>query len=138
MNTVSSKKVQALSLADEVLANDADGRPVLIGGCCNACGAALFPFAAVCPHCMSEDMRREPMPRQGKLYSFTRVHVGPKTWEKPFAVGYVDLENGVRVFSHLRGEAFEIDAPVELAVANIGMSAEGVPISTFVFQPARS
>ena len=138
MNTVSSIMPQALSLPGEALAADASGRPVLVGCICKSCGNRMFPYAPVCPVCMSEDMAREPMPREGTVYSFTTVHVGPKTWQKPFTVGYVDLTNGVRVFSHLRGADIAIGQAVSLALADIGRSAEGLPISTFVFQPAKA
>lgn len=83
---------------------------------------------------MSEDLQEEALPREGTLYSFTLVHVGPNGWQKPFAVGYVDLANGVRVFSHLRGE-LKIGQTVELEIAEIGRTAEGTAISTFVFRP---
>jgi uncharacterized OB-fold protein len=129
---------QALSLPGEALAADVSGRPVLVGCICKSCGNLMFPYAPVCPVCMSEDMAREAMPREGTIYSFTVVHVGPKTWEKPFAVGYVDLTNSVRVFSHLRGANIEIGQAVSLAVADIGRGAEGLPITTFVFQPAKA
>ncbi len=140
MNVVSPAKAsppEPQSLPGDALAADANGRPVLIGGVCRSCGCRMFPFAPVCPVCMSEDLAHEPMPREGTLYSFTIVHVGPKAWEKPYALGYVDLTNGVRVFSHLGGAAVEIGQTVELATAEIGRSAEGAPITTFVFQPVK-
>ena len=138
MNTVSSIMPQALSLPGEALAADSSGRPVLVGCICKSCGNRMFPYAPVCPVCMSEDMARETMPREGTIYSFTTVHVGPKTWQKPFTVGYVDLTNGVRVFSHLRGTDIAIGQAVSLALADIGRSADGRPITTFVFQPAKA
>ncbi len=138
MNTISSIMPQALSLPGDALSADASGRPVLVGCICKSCGNRMFPYAPVCPVCMGEDMAREAMPREGTVYSFTVVHVGPTTWQKPFAVGYVDLSNGVRVFSHLRGRAIEIGQPVVLATADIGRTAEGIPITTFVFQPVEA
>jgi uncharacterized OB-fold protein len=52
---------------------------------------------------MSERLAGEAMPDAGTLYSFTTVHVGRARTDGPFAVGYVDLPNGVRVFAHLTG-----------------------------------
>jgi uncharacterized OB-fold protein len=125
---------QSQSLASDALSSDAAGRPRLIGGACQSCGTRAFPFAPICSNCMSEEMQREPMSNQGTLYAYTIVHVGPKAWEKPYAIGYVDLDNGVRVFSHLRG-AVAIGQAIEIAVAEIGKNAAGAPITTFVFQP---
>jgi uncharacterized OB-fold protein len=143
MNIVSPSKISPpeaslFSLPGDALAADATGRPVLIGGICRSCGSRMFPFAAVCSTCMSEEIAREPLPREGTLYSFTIVHVGPKAWEKPYALGYIDLDNGVRVFSHLRGAAFEIAQRVELSTAEIGKNAECLSIETYVFQPLKA
>ena len=116
---------------------NADGEPVLLGAVCRSCGSRMFPSGPVCSNCMSEDVEPEEMPRVGTLYSFTIAHVGPKNWKKPYALGYVDLENDVRVFAHLRGDV-AIGDDVELASGEIGKTAEGIPITTFVFQPART
>jgi uncharacterized OB-fold protein len=133
---MSSGKV-AMSLPGEALGVSADGKPVLLGAVCRACGSRMFPPSPVCSTCMSEDVEREAMPRTGTLYSFTTVHVGPKNWDKPYELGYVDLENGVRVFAHLRGDV-AIGTQVELGSATIGKTDDGTPITTFVFQPART
>lgn len=119
----------------DALGRDAEGRPVLVGGRCAACGVATFPRQPVCPVCMSEDMSAEEMPRRGILYSCTLVHVGPAKWMKPFMLGYVDLHNAVRVFSHIRGNDPKIGAEVELDTAEIGHDADGTPLVGFVFGP---
>jgi uncharacterized OB-fold protein len=118
--------------------SDRNGRPVLVGGRCNECGALVFPRVAVCSTCMSESFTDEPMPERGKLYSWTTVHVGPQRMHKPIMLGYVDLDNGVRVFSHLsaKGQPLAINQSVRLSVARVGTEADGRPIETFVFMPA--
>jgi uncharacterized OB-fold protein len=98
----------------------------------------FFPQHPVCPRCMSEDVAQTPMPTRGKLYSFTTLHVGAKKWQKPLSVGYVDLDNGVRVFTHLKGQAFRFDQKVEMDVARVGVEQDGTPISTFVFKTAEA
>jgi uncharacterized OB-fold protein len=85
---------------------------------------------------MSESVVEENMPTQGTLYAFSTVHVGPAKWHKPFTVGYVDLDNGVRVFSHLRG-ALQIDQRVVVNTAEVGRQPDGAPLITFVFEPVR-
>jgi uncharacterized OB-fold protein len=87
---------------------------------------------------MSESFTDEPMPERGKLYSWTTVHVGPHRMHKPITLGYVDLDNGVRVFSHLseKGQPLAINQSVRLSVARVGTEADGRPIETFVFMPA--
>src|SRR5690606_2861577 len=83
------------------VARDNNGRPVLIGSRCNACGVTTFPKRPVCPSCMSDQVVEETLPRTGTLYSFTVLRVGPERWLRPAALGYVDLPNNVRVFSRI-------------------------------------
>ncbi|WP_170984288.1 Zn-ribbon domain-containing OB-fold protein [Rhodoligotrophos defluvii] len=135
MNVQTAEETAIQSLAGDAIARGSDGRPVLIGGECGHCGGQMFPRAPVCPACMSEDMRPLELPREGIVYAFTTAHVGPAHWHKPFMVGYVDLPNGVRVFSHLRGEGLRIGDTVQLASGELGRDADGMPIMSFVFQP---
>ena len=118
------------------LVRDMDSATPLRGSVCRTCRTTVFPIAIVCPQCMSEELDVEDMPRDGTLYSFTTLHVGPKEWTKPYEVGYVDLANGVRVFSHLAGHPHRIGGPVSLSTARIGHDTAGAPIETFVFRPA--
>ena len=110
-----------------------DGRAVLIGGACKDCGNRTFPRAPVCCVCMRENIAAEPMPREGILYAFSRVHVAAKKWKKPMCIGYVDLPNGARVFAHLADGDLSIGDTVE-AFAGIVAEDENGPIETFVFR----
>lgn len=123
---------RALLLPGDALRLAAPGGPVLVGGRCEGCGERMFPRHPVCPACMSEAVVAAEMPRHGTLYAFSSVHVAPEKWAKPFVVGYVDLANGVRVFSRLAGTV-TIDGPVTLGVAEVGRDADGRPIRSFVF-----
>jgi uncharacterized OB-fold protein len=81
---------------------------------------------------MGENIAAEAMPREGKLYAFSRVHVAAKKWKKPMCIGYVDLPNGARVFAHLDGDLSIGDA-VESFTGIVGEDDSG-PIETFVFR----
>jgi uncharacterized OB-fold protein len=48
-------------------------------------------------------------------------------------IGYVDLPNGARVFTHLEGDNLTIGDEVEAALGTVGEDEEG-PIRTFVFK----
>ncbi|WP_281290149.1 Zn-ribbon domain-containing OB-fold protein [Rhodoligotrophos appendicifer] len=126
------------SLAGDAFVPDAEGGPVLIGGECEECGNLTYPRAAVCPVCMSEELQPVEMSREGILYSFTMVHVGPSHWKKPFALGYVDLPNGVRVFSHLRGDTIRIGCRMTLSTGELGHNPDGTTVTSFVFQPSET
>jgi uncharacterized OB-fold protein len=127
------QQLRHLICGEDAVERAPDGTVYLIGGVCADCGAAAFPRAPVCTHCMGEDIRAERMPRRGALYAFSTVHVAPKKWKLPMRIGYVDLESGVRVFTHLAGEDFAIGDAVEPDLAIVGEDANG-PVENFVFK----
>ena len=114
-----------ISLAGDAVRNQ-DGHPVLMGSRCTECGALSFPRVAVCVECMSESFVDEPMPEQGKLYSWTTVHVGPRHMHKPITLGYVDLDNGVR-FPISRATDLAFDQKMKITVAEVGREANNRP-----------
>jgi uncharacterized OB-fold protein len=120
-------------LCGEALKVDADGRATLMGSRCGDCGVEFFPPAPVCSSCMSENMKAQAMPSRGTLYAFSTVHIAAKKWKLPMRIGYVDLKNRARVFTHLEGDDLKIGDEVEVAVGAVGEDAEG-PITTFVFK----
>ena len=120
-------------LCGDALKVDADGRATLVGSRCGDCGVEFFPPAPVCSSCMSENMKAQAMPHRGTLYAFSTVHVASKKWKLPMRIGYVDLANRARVFTHLEGDDLNIGDEVEVGVGVVGEDAEG-PITTFVFK----
>jgi uncharacterized OB-fold protein len=111
----------------------AGGRAVLIGGRCADCGARAFPRPPVCTNCMGENIVAEKLPREGTLYAFSTVHIAPKKWKLPMRIGYVDLEDGVRVFTHLEGDDLAIGDKVEVGIGVVGQDDAGA-IESFVFK----
>jgi uncharacterized OB-fold protein len=77
-----------------------DGGLRLKGGACASCGALAFPKPAICSGCLSEDIADAPLAGGGVLYAYSVIHVGRRP-DLPYAVGYVDLADGVRVFTEL-------------------------------------
>lgn len=125
-------------IAGDAVAQGRDGRPQLIGTSCRACSARVFPPVPVCPECLSEDLDRLGLSRQGTLYSFSTVHVAPRGWLVPYVAGYVDLPEGVRVFAHVVGAApdtLSMDMQVELTTAELGVDGDGASFSSYAFTP---
>ena len=117
----------------------ADGAPTLIGLECRDCGSKVFPPAAVCPECMSENVRKLDLSDKGSLYTWSVVYVAPEGWNVPYISGYVDLPDGVRVFAHIAGvapEMLEMDMEVELTTTVLGHNEDG-PIESYAFKPVR-
>jgi uncharacterized OB-fold protein len=79
----------------------ADGRPVLVGSRCSVCERIHFPRKPICPDCGCRDVDEVELSRHGRIYSFTTVYQGPTGFRTPYTVGYVDLPEGLRVFTQL-------------------------------------
>jgi len=77
------------------------GQPRLIAGHCSTCDLTVFPWPDQCSACLATALTPKPLSTSGALYSYSVIHSGPKGWETPYTVGYVDLPEGVRVFAHI-------------------------------------
>jgi uncharacterized OB-fold protein len=118
---------------------EAEGGPQLMGSRCVTCSTVVFPPVEVCPACTANDPVPTPLSREGKLYSFSVVHVAPKGWQAPYIIGYVDLTEGVRVFSHIAvNDVSKLyhDMRVRLDVGTIRMDEQGQAVNSFRFAPA--
>lgn len=106
--------------------------PKLAAGKCAACGALSFPKAIVCPACLSDEIATAHLASKGTLYSFATVHQAPKSWIVPYTLGYVDLEDGIRVLAHIEGTP-TIGARVSLGLGRVGTDAKGAALMSYVF-----
>ena len=118
-----------------------DGQPHLIGSRCTSCGKVFFPQQALCTACFQEGtLQEQALASRGKLYSFTiveRESLAPKGFQVPYAYGYVNLPEGVRVLSKIIGwtpETLKIDAQVELVLEEIRQNPEGRKVMGFRFR----
>jgi len=110
---------------------DDDG-PYLVGGTCSACGFTTLGVRDICPDCWANGtMTETPIGRRGVLYTYTVIHQLPQGYDEPFAVGYLDLDDGVRVFAHIENmqPSLQIGAELELTEATLRMDSEGAALS---------
>lgn len=76
--------------------------PTLFGSECNECGNVTFPQREFCPSCLSENVDRTELSRRGSLISYTVVNSGGQEgFETPYAFGFVELPEDVRLYSLL-------------------------------------
>ena len=119
-------------------ADQGSGIAELHGSRCPQCGVAAYPAGTTCPRCAAA-MQPTVLGSDGVLWTWTIQHFPPKSppFEpgpggfEPFAVGYVDLPDGLRVEAIIEVADFDdlcIDLPVRLIDAN------GVPR----FQPTEA
>jgi len=94
----------------------------LAGFRCRFCNHVLPPLTTVCYYCSGGDLEKLPLSRVGKLYSYSIVHQPHKHFNVPYAIGYVDLPEGIRIFSPLKqkeGRTFQVGMDMELVVEKL-------------------
>jgi len=71
----------------------------LMGGKCRKCGKIHLPPRPLCDKCLSTEFEWIEMPKTGKLLTYTVIHVAPTQFQSmaPYAVGIIQLENGVKI-----------------------------------------
>jgi uncharacterized OB-fold protein len=81
----------------------------LEAGQCKGCGKISFPPRSKCPKCGKSDMETTVLPDHGVVKTFTVIHTAPTQFsdEAPYAVGIIELENGVKITSQI------VDCPLE-------------------------
>lgn len=123
----------------------AGGEAHLAGSKCQSCGAMYFPCAISCrnPECREKQVAPCLLPNTGTLYSYTIQHYQPPSlfridnWS-PYALGVVDLGEGLQVMGMLTGmalEAIEIGMPLHLVVEPLYRDAERGDVLTYKFSP---
>ena len=72
-------------------------------GRCSGCGFMAFPPRRVCPKCKGRQFVTERLPLEGKLMTWTVIHVAPEDFsvQTPYVVGIVELAPGVRVTAQI-------------------------------------
>ena len=111
----------------------------LVGGQCNKCGQNYFPSKEICPKCFAEgEMKKIRLGSHGRLYSYSIVQIAPKRFMPPYAVGYVDFPEGVRVLGQLTTidpDRLKLDMEVEAELGRIAIDEEGNEVISYKFKP---
>jgi uncharacterized protein len=71
---------------------------------CSSCDALRYPAAPVCPECLSSDSAWTEIEASGPLWSFVvyrRALSAAFGMDVPYAVGLVELEQGLQVLSRI-------------------------------------
>ena len=71
---------------------------------CSGCGTVLLPPKPMCTKCFSTNLQWIELECAGKLLSYTIIHVAPEQFQSltPYAVGIVELKNGLRLPGMIR------------------------------------
>ncbi|MBF0501180.1 MAG: Zn-ribbon domain-containing OB-fold protein [Candidatus Riflebacteria bacterium] len=75
----------------------------LEAGKCKKCKVINFPSRLVCPECGGKTFETVKLSGKGKLDTFTIIRVAPEGFgdEVPYAVGIIDLKDGVRLMAQI-------------------------------------
>ena len=116
----------------------------LMGTGCRDCGEVFLGEAIACEQCQSENLESIALSRAGKLYSYTinwnrppGDYKGAEPFQ-PFAVGLVELPEGIRVLSVLTDCDFDklrAGMDLELSVEELYEDEEGNTVITYKFGP---
>lgn len=72
---------------------------------CKRCGHVQYPYRTICRNCHENDHNEfdiVPLPKKGKLLTFTRLFNPPSDFETVFlSLGIVELEDGNRITGQL-------------------------------------
>ncbi len=81
----------------------------LMGGKCKKCGKVHLPPRPLCDQCLSKDFEWVQLPTKGKLITYTIIHVAPPQFQAmtPYAVGIVQLENGLKIPGMIKNAKME-------------------------------
>jgi len=110
----------------------------LLGSRCGHCGAHFFPVRKACSGCLHDEMETVRFSNTATLYTFAVVRQSTPDFEVPYALGYVDLPERVRVMAQLTGrdpEDYEIGMEMELVVEPFGTDDEGNETVGYRFRP---
>jgi uncharacterized OB-fold protein len=113
----------------------------LEGSKCAKCGTATFPPRSSCPKCGSNEMELYPLPRSGKIVTYSLIHSAPDGFETnvPYPVALIELDDGTKITSQLTdcdGSQITVGMPVEMAVRRIREeSPSGIIVYGYKFRP---
>ncbi|NBB53126.1 nucleotide-binding protein [Rhizobium sp. CRIBSB] len=116
----------------------------LCGTLCRSCGETTLGDNSICPACGVEDVERKPLSRSGILWTYTMVrHRPPGNYQmpepfRPFAMGLVDLPDGLKVLTRIDVEQDEIriGMPLKFRPFVLRRDEAGAEVIAFDFQAA--
>lgn len=70
---------------------------------CKNCSTIAFPPRLVCPRCQSRTFEAVKLAESGKILTYTVIRVPPHPFadQAPYALGIIELDDGVRLMSQI-------------------------------------
>jgi uncharacterized OB-fold protein len=107
------------------------GKQLVKAGECTKCNKYYFPFRNTCDLCKNQII--ELNFSEGKVHSYTKVHISATGYEAPYTIGYIDLNEHIRILNLIEFDGeLKLDTRVELVYE------ENAPKnSQFIFKPIK-
>lgn len=88
---------------------------------CKDCNKIFFPPREFCPNCLKENLKWVELSGSGRLYAFTQQERATR-FMKPDVLGLVDLDEGFRILSKIKGkfEDLKIGLKVKISFIDVG------------------
>ena len=76
---------------------------------CSSCGKIFFPPRLICNVCQSKNLEKTKLAETGKVLTYTIIRVPPHQFvdQAPYAVGIVELDDGVKIMGQVVDCDFE-------------------------------
>jgi uncharacterized OB-fold protein len=116
----------------------------LCGSVCAACGETSLGTSEICPNCGGTDVAPKALWDEGSLWTYTVVrhrppgaYYGPDPFQ-PFAIGLVELPDGLRVMAPVEGDldALKIGMPLRIRPYVLRTDEAGREVVAFAYRPA--
>ena len=112
----------------------------LMAGKCLKCGKIHLPPRPLCNNCFGEDFEWVNISGKGKLLTYTVIHVAPQQFQAlaPYAVGIVQLENGLNIPGMIQGitqNSIKIDMELTLDFGTCSTSQQWPQWQRYCFKP---
>ena len=117
--------------------------PFVAGSKCHKCGRVYFPKKNVCVDCWEwGNMEVIPLSRRGRLTLYTVATMSMLGLDTPYACGYVDLPEGVRLYTLLTDcepfeEKLKSDMEMEWVIEKMLTNEFGEDVYTYKFRPVK-
>lgn len=111
-------------------------KSLLLANRCISCHQTYFPPMAACTECGRESMETVPLGSRGRLYTYTVSYMDAMHAKAPYAMGYVEMPEGVRVFALLddwKDKELKVGMEVEL-VLDVLWTEDGKEIFGYKFR----
>lgn len=120
---------------------DLDDEPTLVGTACTSCGATYLGRRLACANCGGRAFEQRPLPRTGRLRSFSIIHRAAEGLSTPFVSGVVALEDETAVKANIVNcppdpDHVRLGMPLSLTTFIAGEDREGSTAVAFAFEPA--